>query len=414
MKQLIKIFVFLILNSITAQDNFTINKGETKEKKYVAIFNYEDIRGKIIIDVTINNQIKKFILDTGAPTSMSEKLLADINYTSLKKIMVSDANNKEGELEIVEIPEFSIANLTFIKSYVLKISDMSLFNCFGVDGVIGSNSLRNSVVDFDYKNKKITITDHVDNLKFSNIKSEKLFVDDMQSSPLLKIQFIKGDLNISETVLFDSGDDTFYSLSKNTFYQILNDYKKNNPETQLNQKSQLESLGVIANSEGSFDISLYGNANANRQYKFKIPEMKFHQANFENIISTSTDGEGSRIGSEILKHGRLTLDYKKRKYYFQPYQTTKNIDVNHQVRSFYPTIENNKFVVGIVWDEHLKELMKVGDEILKINDLDFSLLTKCQILMLSKEAYVNSEKQIVTLKDVDNHQIKIIDVFDKK
>lgn len=408
--KIIILLLFVSLNILNAQNNFSLNVGEIKEKQYHTSFDFEDIKGKIIIDVKINNKNRKFILDTGAPTSISANLLSELNYKTVKKSLVYDANNKVNELEIVEIPEISINGLSFLNSYALKISDMSNLECFNIDGIIGSNTLRNSVVNFDFQNNKITITDNLKNLGFSKLKAHKLFFIDKQSSPFLQVNLKLGNTDGKIMVLLDSGDDSFYTLSKNAYNQIMTQVRAKLPQKQMENSDYFKTLDIIASSKGSFTFSLHGNDDPNIYYKFKVKELNFGNTSFENIISTTTYGNASRIGSEILYHGQLTLDYKKQKYYFQPYDSISKININHKIKSFNPTFENNKFIVGIVWDDELRGRMKIGDEILKINDVNFANLAKCEIYRMSMDDFKESNKLIVTLKDFETNKIKVIEV----
>lgn len=408
--RILLLLLVICLNTLNAQNNFSLNVGETREKQYYTSFDFENIKGKIIIDVKINNKNRKFILDTGAPTSISANLLSELNYKTVKKSPVSDANNKVNELEIVEIPEISINGLSFLNSYALKISDMSNLECFKIDGIIGSNTLRNSVVNFDFLNNKITITDNFKNLGFSKLKAHKLFFIDKQSSPFLEINLKLGNTDGKVMVLLDSGDDSFYTLSKNAYNQIMTQVRAKLPQKQMENSDYFKTLDIISSSEGSFTFSLHGNDDHNTYYKFKVKELNFGNTRFENIISTTTYGNASRIGSEILYHGQLTLDYKKHKYYFQPYHSISKININHKIKSFNPTFENNKFIVGIVWEEELRGRMKIGDEILKINDVNFASLSKCEIFRMSMDDFKESNKLIVTLKDFDTNKIKVIEV----
>jgi hypothetical protein len=287
---------------------------------------------------------------------------------------------------------------------------MSFFKCFNVEGVIGSNSLRNSVVEFDFKAKKITISSNYKSFEYGKIKENELIFKDFQSTPILKVKMKMGYLNFSEEVVFDSGDDSFYSISTNNLNQLLSLINEKKMPEELQNTSQSDLLGIIASSNGSFSMSLFGNETENNHYKFKIQDFAFGTTNFDNIIATSTYGNISRIGSEILNHGKLTLDYKRKKYYFQEYDNQKEIDVNHNFKSIYPSFENDKFIVGIIWDNNLKDKIKVGDEIVKVNDIEFSKLTKCQIMRMSFDDLKDFDNLKVELKDKETNEIKIIEI----
>lgn len=401
---------FLFVANLNAQNKYTLNVGEIKQKKYHNTFDFENVKGKIIIDVKINNKIRKFILDTGAPTSISAEIKSEGKFKQIINSELTDANGESGNIDAVQIPEFSINGLVFLNNYALKIEDMSFFNCFNVDGLIGSNSLRNSVVEFDFKAKKVTISSNFKSFEYKKIKENELIFKDFQSTPILKVKMKLGYLNFSEEVIFDSGDDSFYSLSINNLNQLLSLINEKKIPKELQNISQPDLLGIIASSNGSFAFSLFGLESENIHYKFKIQDFAFGTTNIDNIIATSTYGNISRIGSEILNHGKLTLDYKRKKYYFQEYDNQKEIDVNHNFKSIYPSFENDKFIVGIIWDNNLKDKIKVGDEILKINDIEFNKLTKCQIMRMSFNDFKGNNNLKVELKDKETNEIKIVDI----
>lgn len=405
------IILFLIaVTHLQAQDNFSLNVGEIKERTYHSKFDFESIKGKIIIDVKFNNKVRKFILDTGAPTSISENLLVESGYKEIQRLPIRDANGKDSEIDIIQLPEFSIGSITFVDSYALKLTDMSLFDCFGVEGIIGSNSLRNSVVEFDFKNKKITLTENVKNLGYSKLKPKKLHFYDQQSSPVLDLKMKLGHLSFNEEVMFDSGDDSFYSLSNRNLTKLLEAIEQKQIPVELQNTKTADLLGIIASSNGTFSLSLNGNANQDEYYKFKIQEFIFGTTRFDNVIATTTFGTNSRVGAEILNHGKLTLDYKRKKYYFQPYDSRTTIDVKHKFESFFPTYEKDKFIVGIIWDEKIKDKVKVGDEILKINEVDFSKFSKCEIFISDFSDLKKASALKLTLKDVENGEIKEVEL----
>ena len=401
---------FLIVANLNAQNNYTLNVGEVKQKKYHTTFDFQYIADKIIIDVKINNKIRKFILDTGAPTSLSSDIIAEGKFKQVLNLNVTDVNDVSQNMDAIQIPEFSINNLVFLNNYALQIEDMSPLECFKVEGIIGSNSLRNSVVEFDFKAKKITISDSINAFGYGKVNENELFFKDIQSTPILKIKMKLGYLSYSEEVIFDSGDDSFYSLSTNNLNKLFTIIKENKIPKELQSINQSDLLGIIASSNGSFSFGLFGLAKENIYYNFKIQDFVFGTTNFNNIISTNTYSNNSRIGLEILKHGKLTLDYKKKKYYFEEYDNIKDINLNHNFKSIYPSYENEKLIVGIIWDNNLKDKIKVGDEILKINDIEFNKLTKCEILLMSYPDFKDSRILNVELKDKETNEIKRVEI----
>lgn len=404
------IFIFLFVSLLNAQHKYNLNVGKIKQKEYHTTFDFENIKGKIIIDVKINNKIRKFILDTGAPTSITSEIASEMNCKKIITDTLTDANSKKGAVDLIQIPEFSIHGLTFLDSYALKIKDTSIFECSNIEGIIGSNSLRNSVVEFDFKAKKVTISSNFKSFGYGEIKLNELIFMDHQSTPILKIKMELGHLSLTDEVLFDSGDDSFYSIATRNLNQLFTNIKENKLPEDLQNINQSDLLGIIAGSNGSFSVSLFGNETVNDHYMFKIQDLDFGAAIFDNIIATTTYGSNSRIGSEILNYGKLILDYKNKKYYFQKYENLKEINVNHKFKSINPSFEDNKFIVGIVWDDKIKDKVCVGDEILSVNTIDFSVLTKCQIMTMLFDDSEDEEKLVLKLKDKVTHEIKVVEI----
>ena len=402
------LFPFLL----NAQDKFSFNVGEIEQEKYHTTFDFENINGTIVIDVLINNCIKKFILDTGAPTSISSELLSELKYeTIVKNNKTTDSNGVSSAFDIIQIDEFSVGGVKFLNTYALKITDNSYFKCFNVEGIIGSNSLRNSVIEFDFKAKKITIYESFKSLGYGEIEGNELILDELQSTPILKTKMHMGYLIFNEEVIFDSGDNGFYSISMKSLNQIFTLINEKKIPKELQNLNQSDLLSIIASSNGGFNMSIFGNENTNTHYKFKIQNFAFGFSKFDNIIATSTYGNNSRIGSEILNFGKVILDYKSLKYYFLEYDNQKVIDVNHKFKSIYPSFENDKLIVGIIWDDNLKDKIKVGDQILKINNIELINLTKCRIIAMSFNDLKDCRHLKVELKDKETNQIKIVELL---
>ncbi|OYQ38560.1 hypothetical protein CHU92_04880 [Flavobacterium cyanobacteriorum] len=100
------------INVTVAQNIFTLNVGKIREREYNTTLPFEVFNKKIIINVLVNNKNRRFIVDTGAPTSFKENLLAEIKHKNIGKAQLHDANSKEAEYDIVQISGFSVNGFT--------------------------------------------------------------------------------------------------------------------------------------------------------------------------------------------------------------------------------------------------------------------------------------------------------------
>lgn len=385
----------LLLGLFTfGQTKFSLNSGTTSEKNYFATIDFNVVNEKIIIDVEINNEKRKFLFDTGAPTSISSSILSEIQYNTIQTIPVLDANGLEKSIEILELDKIIIGNVAFLNTYSFKLENVEILECLKIDGIIGSNMLRNTIVDIDYINKKIRLTDNIKNLQLTGAKAEKLIFNDNQSSPMMWINLQKGKNKVKELALFDSGDNSMYSLSKSVFNQV---------------KDEFDVIEILKESTGSFTLGLHGNSIENKYYMFKVETLSLGNTAFKNVVSTTTYGTRSRIGAEILKYGRLILDYKGKKYFFIP-NTNSVIEVNDKTSRFNPTLKNGKFIFGIIWDDNLKEKINVGDQIMKIDEFDFESFTKCEIMNFSFDDLKKRKQLRFIIKDINTLEIKSIEI----
>ena len=61
---------------------------------------------------------------------------------------------------------------------------------------------------------------------------------------------------------------------------------------------------------------------------------------------------------------------------------------------FTPTLNNNKLIVGFVWEETLKSKITFGDEILEVNGIDFNTIDICDFI--TKESiFKESDTRII-------------------
>lgn len=94
MYKLIFLLFFLILSKDGFSQHLTYNKGGTKATNYFEEIPYQDINGKIIVKVRINQVDYNFLFDTGAPTCISPKILNAIGIEKGKHDQVNDVNGK--------------------------------------------------------------------------------------------------------------------------------------------------------------------------------------------------------------------------------------------------------------------------------------------------------------------------------
>lgn len=386
----LKIFILIILISQVCQSqNFSLNKGKTQTKNYYTEITFEYIKSKIIIPVTIEGKTYRFILDTGAPNIISENLFRTIQNDSLSTIPITDINQKKKQLKVVSIPKLILGDVTFENSAALvyNINQNKIFECFRIDGFIGSNMLRNSIIQIQLNNKLITLTDNKKRLNLNKKNAVKMKLLGIQSNPFIWINF-KGNNNAKEQVLIDTGMDGFYDMSNKNF--------------KIFEKKNI--IKILDSSNGGSSVGLFGLDKKTNQYRFLLPKIKILNTTFDNFITKSTHGKYSKIGVEILNYGDITIDYKNKRFYF--YSFNEKIDLKKKMLGFNPTMIDNKVVVGFVWNKELKNKIGFGDEIIEVNGLKLSDIDLCNFI-ITDNTFKEKNKFNLIIKTKNEEIIKL-------
>src|SRR5690625_4525094 len=306
-------FLFLICLKLVAQASFNLNQGFIENKNYFQTVSYENRNGKIIIEVQIENNPYRFLVDTGAVTVLSETLQNTVTTHHLASIETTDQSGLTDSLNVVVIPEIKIDNLKFkdIRSLVAKDNSALFFDCLEIDGILGSNMLKNTIIQFRSDEKKIIFTDKSKKLGLKRRHGFKMKVSQGQRSPYLPVRLLNNTQEGNEYVMFDSGDNKFYSPAQHIYEQF---------------QAQADIFETLAESSGSFSVGFFGTAEDSRHTLVKIPELTLGDLTFENTISPTIYDDNSRMGAALLNYGILTLDFKKERFWFESFDNKTTLE----------------------------------------------------------------------------------------
>ena len=360
----IRIVIFLLLSNYCVAQDVNFNLGNSKELNYYSEIPFEYVNGKIIVSVLINENKYRFLLDTGAPNLITKRLSTILNLESLQELKISDANQIKSTMNIVQLPNLTIGSIIFENSVALSSQDENnlVFDCFEIDGFIGSNLLRNSIIQIDVKNKILIITNDLKKLHLNNENSSKLSLFGQQSSPFIWLKLTGSKDSGKEQVLLDTGMKGFYDISHKNYIKFKDE----------------KIFSEVANGKGSESIGLSGTSPESEQVRLLLKHMKIANSAFLNISTTTTNDNNSRIGIGLFENGIGTIDFINKKFYFEQYEHNK--DLTEKYLPFSRTIINNKLSIGIVWDEKLKAKINYGDEIIEINGKNYENYKICDFI----------------------------------
>lgn len=385
----------LCLNLSVAQNIKTLNKGKVVQKNYNVTVPYKDMNGLVIVQAVIKGKAYDFIVDTGAMSAISQELYDELGLKSDKGLDVDDSSDLRQNMKLVKLPPVQVGDVTFKDVPAVVADNGPFFQCFGIDGFIGSNMMRNSVVKFSYKDKTVSFTDNLKNFNLGNEKPVELLEDKTQSNPYLLISLKNGGITGNEYVLFDTGMTGLYDLS-------LPKYEKEFKDRAL--------FSITNQAKGAFSVGINGVETQTNHYRLLMPELNFAGLTLENVTLTTTSDDTSRIGSHMLRHGDVIIDYKERKLYFDTY-INGTIDSTESNWPIQPVLKEGKFVVGIVWDPGLNDRVNEGDEILKFGEIDFSTMHPCDAFRNNMAPKVSIA--VMVLKDKNTGQVKEVGLAKK-
>ena len=256
---------------------------------------YREVDGKIIVEMIVNGEVADFVLDLAGHNAILPEYVEKLNIDPNQKGQFQYRGyqyKKVPASKTVLINSISFGNNVFengASAFVLE--DEPYLRKLGVAGVVGGSLFRNVVLTIDGRRKKITTT--------VPYRPSYMRLDRRENVELIPASGIVCPVNI---------DGVIYSLLLDTW----------NEELVTLNKTDFEKLkGGIAGKTG---ISKgYGDKTDLVETK-KVNACSFVGEKFLNLeIAGNESLPRSVLGTEILKRGLLSIDYGRRKVYFQPF-----------------------------------------------------------------------------------------------
>lgn len=179
------------------------NNGTLTNINYKEIipFNYD--YNYAIVEVEIHSRTYNFLVDTGAPTVISNAIYEDLKIEPMDYIVVKDSQGQINSQKLVVVPEIKIGNLTYHNTgaIVADLRNVFEFDCIGIDGIIGSNQMAKSHWKFDYQNHEITITDQLSHYDLTTYTDTLSFLVSNTKTP-----YLQGHVNgLKSLFIYDTG-----------------------------------------------------------------------------------------------------------------------------------------------------------------------------------------------------------------
>lgn len=356
-------------------------------KLYSSIpFQYYD--GKMIIEVSINNNLHNFIFDTGSLTLISNNLKGNLGEKDINMDFEGiDANGVVSKMKLystnkINIGDILLKDLSFSFYETQWISKRA---CMTIDGVIGANALDGKIWKIDFKEKKIVFLEREKKIK-KEIRTQLIEIP-FKKDGFTKVPSLNGSIRgIDTEFTFDTGSGMGITI-ENNIYQKIKDEKYLVSEGLLSQ-------GINSVSKGIRVIDLM---------KFTINNNDLG----EQIVDSSTDAT-NLIGTRFMENFITTIDFINNKILLEP---IKN-DIRYESFGFMVAPSNGKIKIINVWETEETSLINLGDEITQINDLVTTELTTdifCSIL----EIFRNKNQITIVKTNGEKLVMKKIDLVKK-
>ena len=324
-----------------------------------SVIPYRLVGGKMIVDMNVNGQVRSFIFDTGGQMALTGELCEELGIQVMDSVKATDANGKEIGFPRVIVSSLLTPdeNINFTGVPAMKLASPSPFECFHADGLIGSDLFKDLMIEIDSKTRTITVSTAE---KASTISLRKMIPFSQNGyMPIITLQAGTGN---NLVVLFDTGSPGFLSL-KNSDYENL----------QAGGACQTVSEGF---GEGS--ISVGGMAEADLSHRVNFPVISVGATKFRNITAETSTPPYTLLGVKLLEYGKVTIDYPRKRLYFEPYEqefdlTSKHYNVNLRVK-------DGDLVVATVWSA-MKGMVEVGDKVVRINGKSVGKYDFCESII---------------------------------
>ncbi len=363
----------------------TINKSINKMKKYLFLLSallvydytfaqnqdtikFENLVGLIKIPIQINGKEKYFMFDTGAEiTAIREDNTSTLDITHCSRKKIKDANNHVTTQSTYVVQSLKFGNSDISNLSVVTFPNSPLFNCLGIEGIIGIDIIKRFdwLVDFD--KKQIVKIDPSDTIKgFSDFVAMDFHKNKLRPGIKLKIG------NKVVDFLFDSGSNTntidkkCYGKIKDEIVQSYEAITTMSGASSMGKQSK-ESLIIVNTQPENLDL---------RKHR--------------TLFNTISVGE-NKIGNEFWGHNQIFLSWTKNKLLFRVVNTEKEKTFS----VFFKILNDSIIVNSLTFTEQIiKSGVKVNEKVKSINGKSFT--DYCELLryqLLTKENTLTVELQ---------------------
>lgn len=372
-------FFIVICHTICAQQT----------KRICDTIPYEFMQEKIVIPVTVNGVKTKYIVDTGGQTgtmweeAMEMKVESAGSLVNIADMNGSGASYQKGILKNIQLS----ANYRIKELNTMVLPEVGMFKELGVAGILGGDAFAQSVITFDSREKIMIIhyPYRPDGLKIQD--GVEMFSGTTHHS-IVNVH-VGG---VEKKMLFDSGAHGFFLISRDDFIE----FREKGVCEQVDSAYGVNCTGLVGLGEPA-DI-----------FKGYAPELNFLGKKFTNVGCITSPNSRSIIGVDILKYGKVVIDYMRNRFYFFPFnRDCENMGGAPATWNAGILPANERFEVILAWSS-IQDRLSFGDEVIDINGTKLEGLPMSQIEVEKIiDAIEGDSAYIIVRKDGKEKKVEI-------
>ncbi len=365
-------------------------KGSVTQANFTTSIPFRYENKHIFIDVEINGVSYNFLFDSGADFNIVDlNHIENIDFKKVSKAKISGSSFKKQKIQLIEVSKLSISEIEF-NNLGAAIMDLSFINnhypCSSkpVSGIIGANLLRKLNLQIDYKNQKIIFSDKISNFDLPNELLQFEMVSKSWGSPLVNVN-ING---IDKRFIIDTGSSGKITTGK--------EFKESLDLT----KDKINYISVTKEDKLKKE---YTNLYA------QVEHIYIGDLELINQIISLEKGVSSLIGNELFENFIITFDWKNNILFLEKINDPSTEQFFKFELSLKPNYITNKIEISSIYNkESSTKEYKIGTEILAINEINVSNLSKEELCDFWKNEWSIIELNEIVSIEIESKKIELI------
>jgi predicted aspartyl protease len=293
-----------------------------------------------------------FLIDTGAPTAISEEIADLINAPVDFEQSMNALKETKSTVTFVRVDSLLAGETTFknLTAFVWNNKETRILSCLGIDGILGSNALNGVHHQMNWRAGQIIFADKAKRFAESHTEhSVKVHYVGVQKAPYLYSD--KPRLFF----LLDTGFNGYMDVSALYHKELL----KKSYANQIN--------ATYGNtSEGAFGISA-----PDTVFSLQLDSFRLAGLIIPKLVADTEEGVSSKIGNELMENYVLTFNPKRKKLWFKPHERQNHLPEYRFGLSFFPINDTVRIASLDTHPPHGAEVLKTGMIVISANGYTF-------------------------------------------